>query len=374
MSGVNLKRVRDGSMSVTLKASANLDNTSDDANNHVGGFSYLFNTASSRKTVREAKQQEEREARRKRKDDVSKHQKALVEAHERGLKLEGMTRKEKREFLHLTKSKQQEEAARAAKEFKLHELMDEKLAWYQQGPHPIDLISEKLVRRKAEKRGKQMGLKYNYLLPHPSWIARRAQHRREGLLVALGRRIVFDDISGQAMDPLHNVPVDVTKINLLLCDATPAAASGEDRDANASRGIGDEGGKASAKNLLEADRNDAAACAALSRRLLADVIVDPRQSQNSYVRAVVKNREAAQAIKQANLSTNFMSSSLVQGPSIGNEDDPAPATSVGLRPRASRVTQKTAGTRTAATLRAVRDEETGRPKRPVNSKASQRLS
>lgn len=514
MSGVSLKRLRDGSSGVALKASADLERRAessfggvssshstrgagrdvndddDDSNNGGATFSYLFSSPAERKAERDAKLRKQREEERKRRIErervhdplagLSKHQRALHEAQQRGLQLEGMSRKEKRGFLQLTVSKQQQEAQQRAKDFKLHELMDEKLAWYQQGPYPIDLIAERLVIRKAEKKGKRLGIRYNYLLPHPSWVARRAQRRREGLLVGLGRRFVFDE-EGQAMDPIRNVPVDLTKVNLLLSEPvlrsekalptdTPAAAAaavdgseaGEARmmegDAAAAwaalndaendtssssaaseevnRGDDGEGAQWSEENGSEASENElvadaediaqpsevterrgkkrkppassrdglpkrkttkserhrapaasaavssstektrktrsrgqttsiaslhsssstaAATSTVTSSALPSDaLLVDPLQARNSFVRAVVRDRAAALALQKANLSTNFLSSALVNGPSIGQEEREAEEWARGAQhvpPRAGPANTAVAGARMSSANR-----------------------
>ncbi|KAG5483477.1 hypothetical protein CUR178_07798 [Leishmania enriettii] len=291
MSGVNLKRLRDGTSGVALKASADIERQLEaqdgaPASSPVAGahasegdvkvnddgiplgavashpsFSYLFSSPAERRAEREALRRAERERRQALKRELmakkdplsalSKHQRALHEAKQRGLQLDGMTRKERREFLHLTVTEAQRKAAEQSREFKLHDLMDEKLDWYQQGPHPIDLIAEKLVRRKAEKKAKQLGLKYNYLAPHPSWLAKRAQRRRESLLVGLGKRLVFSErVTGEnsgadaavpasevmVTDPLHHITVPLREMGLLLgqhSSAPPSAVVAADGDADA---------------------------------------------------------------------------------------------------------------------------------------------
>ncbi|KAG5509573.1 hypothetical protein JKF63_06278 [Porcisia hertigi] len=274
ISGVNLKRLRDGTSGVALKASADIERqievggiqgmgsgveVNDDgipsgASASPANFSYLFSSAAERRAERDARDRAEKERRQAQKRELmakkdplsvlSKHQRAVHEAQQRGLQLDGMSRKERRDFLHLTVTEAQKKAEEQSREFKLHDLMDERLAWYQQGPHPIDLIAETLVRRKADKKAKQLGLKYNYLAPHPSWVAKRAQRRRECLLVGLGKRLVFsermtgedkeDDANASGCevmvtDPLHNLTVSLREMGLLLGHQSPsaAAASGE---------------------------------------------------------------------------------------------------------------------------------------------------
>ncbi|KAG5484050.1 hypothetical protein LSCM1_05904 [Leishmania martiniquensis] len=280
MSGLNLKRLRDGTSGVALKASADIERqlgamdaalaSSPVAGVHESGgdvevnedgiplgaiasrpsFSYLFASPADRRAEREARDRAAQECHQAlqreltaKKDPLrvmSKHQRALLGAEQRGLQLDGMTRKERREFLHLTVTEAQRKAAEQSREFKLHDLMDDKLAWYQQGPHPIDLIAEKLVRRKAEKKAKQLGLKYNYLAPHPSWLAKRAQRRRESLLVGLGKRLVFSEkMAGEGndadtavsasevmvTDPLHHLTVPLRQMGLLLGHHSSAAST-----------------------------------------------------------------------------------------------------------------------------------------------------
>jgi hypothetical protein len=285
MSGVNLKRLRDGTSGVSLKASVDIERQlestamspaptgavaaaspvlhGDVGVNNDGipltagaasaSFSYLFSSPAERRAEREAREKAEKERRQAEKHArmaqsdprsvMSKHQRALHDAQQRGLQLEGMNRKARREFLRLTVSAAQQRAEAQSREFKLHDLMDDKLAWYQQGPHPVDLIAEKLVRRKAEKKAKQLGLKYNYLAPHASWLAKRAQRRRESLLVGLGKRLVFndddddDDASGAGgamtvTDPLHHLTVPLRDMGLLMVPAavTNSAADASDED------------------------------------------------------------------------------------------------------------------------------------------------
>eukprot|EP00796_Vickermania_ingenoplastis_P004284 gene4284-3100_t len=275
ISGVSLKTLRDGTNKVAIQSSKDLQREAEKEEEEGGGgttFAYLFNSPAEKKAARKEKMEKTKKAT---EPSVSKHQLALQEAEKRGLKLDGMTRKERRKFLQLSVSAE-EKAVQEGKtvEVKPHELMDDKLAWYQQGPFPIDVISEKLVKRKAEKKGKQLGLRYNYLLPHPSWLARRAAKRRESIVAPLGKRIVFDD-DGAAMDPLTGQYLG-------------AAATGS---------------------------FDAAALTLPSSAVLAfdELLVDPSGAASSTVRKVVKNKEAATLIKKANLSTNFLSRSLVRG-------------------------------------------------------------
>lgn len=278
MSGVSLKTLRDGTNKVSIQSSKDLQREAERSGEEgeFGGmatFSYLFNSPAEKKAARKQKLEEAKKE--KKKPTVSKHQKAIKEAESKGLKLDGMSRKERRKFLQLSVSEEEANlATKPSTELKPHELMDEKLAWYQQGPYPIDVISEKLVRRKAEKKGKQLGLRYNYLLPHPSWLAKRAQRRKESVLAPLGKRIVFDD-EGLAMDPFSG-----QYVNLL----------------HPSGGVGVGGGSGGG---LDAS--------------LDSLLVDPSRVATSTVRAVVKSKEAASIIKQANLSTNFLSHSLVKG-------------------------------------------------------------
>ncbi|EPY35823.1 hypothetical protein AGDE_07221 [Angomonas deanei] len=323
ISGIEMKQVRDGTRALSLKASKDIEHEVAQQEEKSGSvaeaptsYSYLFSSPAQKKAEREKKLQQQREEERQRRlererkkkqkmrlkrqreggeeeeessddEDTSKHQKTLKEAEKRGLKLEGMTRKEKRKFLQLTVTEEHIKAQEHAKQFKLHELMDEKLAWYQQGPHPIDLISEKLVKKKADKKGKQLGLKYNYLLPHPSWIAKRTQRRKESIMVALGRRFVFDD-DGQAYDALRGVPVDMTKVNFLLTEPL----------------FKEEGGAAGEEG---------------TKRFLT--VEDPRKIHTTFVRKVLTDKNAGDELRRANLSTNFLSSNIVKKPSVGLNDD-----------------------------------------------------
>ncbi|EPY27372.1 hypothetical protein STCU_05784 [Strigomonas culicis] len=381
ISGVDLKQVRDGTRGIALKASRDLEQEAYAAHKAVDEddgdevapttYSYLFSSPAQRKADREVKLKQQREAERRHRlekekekkqkmkekrqrqraaaaaggevleeeedddddDERSKHQKALVEAAKRGLQLEGMTRKEKRSFLHLTVTEEQQQAEQHAKEFKLHELMDERIAWYQQGPHPIDLIAEKLVRKKAEKRGKQMGLThYNYLLPHPSWMAKRMQRRREAVMVGMGRHFVYDD-DGQAWEPLRGIPVDLTKVNVLLSqplfkaeagaeETTAASASPEaehaDEEEAPSADPATEPEEGPCKTTRSEKRVSGSTAKAAPPRF--DVL-DPQKMQTSYVRRVLQDPQAALALQQANLSTTFLSPGLVHKPNIGLTDD-----------------------------------------------------
>ncbi|RNF13627.1 uncharacterized protein Tco025E_06116 [Trypanosoma conorhini] len=316
MSGVSMKEIRKGG-GVVLPKSADLEVTEPSSRGDGCNFSYLFASPAEKKAARLAKQRAEDERRKKlalqkakRSDDplahLSKHERTLSEARQRGLKLEGMTRKEVRQFLHLTVSREQQEAERHQDEFRPHALMDEKLQWYQQGPHPIDLIAEKLVVRKAAKKAKQLGLRYNYLMPHASWLAKREQRRRERLLVGLGRRYMFDE-EGRMMDMSGNY-VD------------KASSTGAAPDSNA-------GESAWAGNTVESrqhpmqERGGSVSAVTPAPSICLDALVDPRMACKSYVRAVVRDRKLADAIRSANITTSYISSSLVMGPSIGLDDE-----------------------------------------------------
>lgn len=266
MCGVNMKTLRDGSNKVSVQSSKDLSNEVGDSEHNGPTFSYLFESPAEKKAARREK---EKKNAKKEAERISKHQQAILEAQSKGLQFPGMNRKEKRKFLHLSMSAEEAELEKkAATDLKPHELMDEKIAWYQQGPYPIDVISEKLVRRKAEKKGRQLQLRYNYLLPHPSWIAKRSQRRKEASVAALGKRIIFDD-EGRAIDPITNTIVDLRE---------PSSAW-------------------------------------VSRRTLDSLLVDLAHGSAAYSgnRVVVKNKEAASIIEKSNLTTNFLSPSLVAG-------------------------------------------------------------
>lgn len=273
MSGVNLQTLRDGTNRVGIQASKDLQKDAEQSEEGGGAgftFSYLFNSPAEKKQARKLKEQKQKNKKEELK--TSKHQQAMKEAAEKGLKLDGMSRKERRQFLRLTISPEEKALQEmSSAETKPHELMDEKLAWYQQGPFPIDVIAEKLVRRKAEKKGKQLGLRYNFLLPHPSWIAQRVRRRKESILVSIGKRIVFDD-EGHAVDPLTGEVVEPATHKPL---STTSSLS--------------------------------------KQKVLQEVLIDPMAAAASTVRVVVRNKEAATTIKQANLSTNFLSHSLLKG-------------------------------------------------------------
>jgi len=322
--------VRDGSSAVSLRASANLDRegAAQDSDDDAPTFSYLFSSPAERRAEREAKERSKKAAaaKKKKSEEVSKHQQALHEASERGLTFDGMNRKERRQFLHLTVSEEQQKAAEHAKDFKLHDLMDERIAWYQQGPSPIDIIAEKLVSKKAEKKGKRLGLKYNYLLPHPSWIARRAQQRKESVLVALGRRFIFNE-DGEALDALHNRKVDLTRTNLFLSNDVGRGSYGEagaevpaDVDDEVSSSGSEGGGAEEKKHKKDRTRNKAAPPATNSSVAISSLLSDPLRGRNQFVRTIVCSRDAALAIQKANLSTKYLSSNLVQKPCISRED------------------------------------------------------
>ncbi|KAK7195187.1 hypothetical protein NESM_000443400 [Novymonas esmeraldas] len=419
MSGVSLRRLRDGTSGVALKASADIERqleahtaaspssppsgvathaaaaaaaaVNEDGIPVGAGFSYLFSSPAERRAERDARDRAERDRRQAeiraqmaQKDPLSvlsKHQRATHDAEERGLRMDGMTRKERREFLHLTVTEAQKRAEAQSRDFKLHDLMDDALAWYQQGPHPIDLIAEKLVRRKAEKKAKQLGLRYNYLAPHPSWVAKRAQRRRESLLVGLGKRLIFtervtdaneddEDEAAAAVaptemmvtDPLHHRTVPLRDMAVLLQRRTgrnvgaahspnaadPAAAvvtaaggAGSSRSSSSSsscRGSDDDRGAEGERDGGVRGRSGggggrrAAATATASVSTAADVgaapgplpdvgvLQDPTRLATSFVRSVVRDRTTALAIQQANRTTTYLSSGLVHGPSLRAED------------------------------------------------------
>lgn len=285
-------------------------------------FSYLFDTPAQKKAERLAKKKQEEEIKKKQKqerllkkmkeahargekvevdwddpfNERSKHTQALVEAQKRGLRLEGMNRKQKREFLHLSVSKQQQEALEHQKEMKPQDLMDERKQWYQQGPYPLDLIAEKLVIKKALKHARQNGLKYNYLTVHPSWVASRATKRRDAKLEALGVRVTFDDDGTvveqdkwamfqrmQQRDKEQRLMRNVDGVVPPSANDVPEGAGNKD----ALHIIGDDG---------------------------AMVVAAPSTG------GVRPKRERGKELMKANLTTNYISSSLVHGPSIGLED------------------------------------------------------
>ncbi|EAN79360.1 uncharacterized protein TEOVI_000780300 [Trypanosoma equiperdum] len=320
MSGVSLKDLRKGG-GVSLPKSGDLGAMASAGSGEGCTYSYLFSSAADKKAERLAKKQEEAEKRKMRAQQsqcandplahLSKHERTLEEAKQRGLKVDGMTRKEIRQFLNLTISKEQQEAEKRLQEeeFKPHKLMDEKLQWYQQGPHPIDIIAEKLVMRKAIKKGKQLGLRYNYLLPHPSWVARRERRRRETPLIGLGKRFIFDD-EGNMLD------------NFGTCHEAPEAfpQTGEENETTQHGESGSHDQKSLLASTQQRQRASEPTTLCTSTLDAVAVLVDPREVSRSFVRAVVRNRDAAIAIKNANLTTSYINSSLIKGPSIGVED------------------------------------------------------
>lgn len=283
MSGVSLKTVKDGTNKIVLQSSKDLlreaENEENNENSEIQNYSYLFNSPAEKKAARKLTKDKNEK---KKNASVSRHQSAVVEAEKLGLQLEGMSRKEKRKFLQLSavKNASDEEEGKKDGELKPYELMDPKLAWYQQGPFPIDVISEKLVRKKAEKKGKQLGLRYNYLLPHPSWIAKRCIRRRESFLAPMGKRTTFDE-DGREVDPLASLYPD---LSLTVLYSPSSSASQMNYSA-----LG------SAKNVMD------------------DLLLDPVKAASYANRKVVRNKEAAALIHRANLSTNFLSSSLIKG-------------------------------------------------------------
>ncbi|KEG13623.1 hypothetical protein DQ04_00891060 [Trypanosoma grayi] len=337
MSGVSLKELRKGG-GVVLPKAADLEAAVETAEGDGGGcnYAYLFASPTEKKAERLAKQRAEDEKRKQRalqtqqaKDPLahlSKHERALWEAQHRGLKVDGMTRKEVRQFLHLTVSKEQEEAERHQEEFRPHELMDAKLQWYQQGPHPIDIIAEKLVTRKAAKKGKQLGLRYNYLMPHPSWLARREQRRRERVLVGLGRRYVFDD-DGRMRD-VFGAPAGIAP------PAEHMTHSSSD-SSKVTEAVGDKEDAEGGVQIGAAQREENFGIPSITAAPIigSDVLLDPRQACTSFVRAVVRDRKVAAAIKTANITTSYISSSLVMGPSIGVEEEGAAPSAAALPKR-----------------------------------------
>ncbi|KAG8348435.1 hypothetical protein ERJ75_000997900 [Trypanosoma vivax] len=314
MSGVSLRDLRKGG-GVALPRTGDLSTAANEGSGTPRPFSYLFVSAADKRAARLAKQQEERQKQNKRHTSeqqardplahLSKHERALLEARERGLRVEGMTRKEVRQFLHLTVSKEQREAEQHRGDLRPHELMDAKLQWYQQGPHPIDLIAEKLVIRKALKKGKRLGLRYNYLLPHPSWIAKREWRRRERILVGLGRRFTFDDdgnildMFGRRLDHVAPTP------QFVVGDGASNTTNNEEPP--------DAGAR------LE-PHTSAPLPPPAPMGYSESLFVDPKLMCRSFIRQVVKDRGTAAAIQNANLTTTYLSSSLVMGPSIGLED------------------------------------------------------
>lgn len=345
MSGVNMKRLRDGTSSVALKASADIEQQSVAGGGETAApvFSYLFASPADRRAERlardraDAERREEEKRQKMAEEDpmsvLSRHQRVVAEAEQRGLQFEGLNRKQRREFLHLTQTPAQMEAEEKAKDFKLHDLMDERMAWYQQGPHPVDLIAEKLVRRKAEKKAKQLNLRYNYLTPHPSWIAKRAERRRQSLLVGLGKRLTFAEDEDTVTDPLYQRTVPLADMKLLLCSAAACQLYSHNDEDNG------KGGAAAA--TVDSDNNDHDGGDEAQTSIIPSssppstappqdtFLPDPSRLRTSIVRSVVRNRQAAVAIQQANLSTNYLSRDLIAGPNLAKEDaSPAAAVAV----------------------------------------------
>ena len=158
-------------------------------------FGYLFTSPTERKKDKQRVQVAEKaKVQKKRQLDAgSRMVKLEKQAKDCGVQLEGMNRKERRAAVQQHDREAAERAADAARRVKPHEMMDPKLAWYQQGPAPLDEVSEKLVAKKAAKHAKQQGLRYNYLAPHPSWLAARRRTRKESDVLTWGTRTVFGD-------------------------------------------------------------------------------------------------------------------------------------------------------------------------------------
>ncbi|ORC86105.1 uncharacterized protein TM35_000301450 [Trypanosoma theileri] len=339
MSNVNLKELRKGG-GVVLPKAADLEVAAEGEVGH--NFSYLFASPAEKKAARLEKQREEEEKQRKRMLEkskvtdplahLSKHERAVYEAQKRGLNTDGMSRKELRQFLHLTISKEQQEAEKHQEEFRPHELMDEKLQWYQQGPHPIDIIAEKLVVRKATKKGKQLGLRYNYYMPHPSWLAKREQRRRERLLVGLGRRYIFDD-TGKMLDAFAPESHIVSMSGIHIPEDNEKKEKNNEKEVKEQEDVGMMEMETHIQNTSIERKDNAGVCTRTTTTTTtivptstpligSDILVDPRKACTSFVRAVVKDRNVADAIRNANITTSYISSSLVMGPSIGAEDLP----------------------------------------------------
>lgn len=325
-------------------------------------FSYLFNSSSAKKSSRDSKAKKEKEEQKRKQQDRelkrlkaaqergedvdvdwddpfgerSKHQKTMLEAQKRGLKLDGMSRKQVREFLHLTISKEQEAAMAAQKELKPHELMDEKLQWYQQGPYPLDVISEKLVIKKAVKHAKQNGMRYNYLTVHPSWVASRARKRREETkdhsLAAMGIQITFND---------DGIVEDTLRLKALQL--------------------------ASQKSFLERNASAGVTIPTASSQHSQDVPLSPTSPDVDSVSTGATTTAAAfvgppnmggfrKTLQSANLSTTYITSSFIHGPSLGIEDMPE----VPVRPVASAPYRSTSSNNGyAAQRKAQRDRDSG---------------
>jgi flagellar biosynthesis GTPase FlhF len=140
---------------------------------------------------------EEAAAARAERERKSKMEKAIQVAEEKGVNLEGLNRKQRRAALQLTRTEAVEQVEEQRKKITPKDLMDPKLQWYQQGPYPLDEITEKLVNKKAQKHIKTMPElkldKYNWQMIHPSWLAARQRKRFENILHPLheGKRTVF---------------------------------------------------------------------------------------------------------------------------------------------------------------------------------------
>lgn len=144
-----------------------------------------------------AEEDDEEAAARAERERKSKMEKAIKVAEEKGVSLEGLNRKQRRTALQLTRTEAVEQVEEARKKITPKDLMDPKLQWYQQGPYPLDEITEKLVNKKAQKHIKAMPElrlgKYNWQMIHPSWLAARQRKRYENILHPLheGRRTIF---------------------------------------------------------------------------------------------------------------------------------------------------------------------------------------
>ena len=103
-------------------------------------------------------------------------------------------RKEKREKMRELHEQAKEREIALDDNRKAKPDFDPKLAWYQQGG--LNEISFKKQLAKGRKRGRQLNLKYNFLIPHPSWVAAKARQKKYENLIHWGARICFHDDDG----------------------------------------------------------------------------------------------------------------------------------------------------------------------------------
>ena len=110
------------------------------------------------------------------------------------------------------------------------------------------VIAEKLVNRKATKRAKQLGLRYNYLLVHPSWMASRDRKRRDASeMASTGVKFHFDEEGNpveteafQALQLLSQKRCEAAKRELEAAFAEPSETEEDEREGGAAGDVSDD--------------------------------------------------------------------------------------------------------------------------------------